>query len=154
MNIFVLDKNPDKAAEYHCDKHVVKMVLETAQLLSTAVNTVTGKQVKGFYKTTHLNHPCAIWTRESYANFQWLWELGMALSFEYSARYGKDHKSHAVITKSLKYLTKMPAKRRTPFVLAMPEEYRTGNAVESYRNYYKGEKSEIAKWKQGEPIWW
>ena len=65
MNIFVLDNDPFKAAEYQCDKHVVKMVLETAQLLCSAHETAP-------YKRTHYNHPCAIWTRSSLSNYMWL----------------------------------------------------------------------------------
>lgn len=61
MNIFYLDKDPKLCAQYHCDKHVVKMILESAQLLCTAVNEAAGKEVAP-YKSTHVNHPCSIWS--------------------------------------------------------------------------------------------
>ena len=92
MNIFVLDYNPTRAAKMQCDKHVVKMALETAQLLCTAFPGGTAP-----YKLTHFNHPCAIWCRESLKNYNWLIDHGIALCDEYQHRYGKTHKSKEVI---------------------------------------------------------
>ena len=90
MNIFYLDHDPRLAAQYHCDKHVVKMILESAQLLCTAVNIRAGGQVSP-YKTTHVNHPCSIWVRQNSANAMWVWYLLCYLNAEYSFRYGKLH---------------------------------------------------------------
>lgn len=138
MNIFVLSKSPTLAAQYHCDKHVVKMVLETAQLLST----VAGEG----YKPTHKNHPCTVWARESLANYHWLYALGQALGQEYTHRYGKVHKSSLVID-SLPYApATVTGGMSTPFALAMPDEYRTDCPVASYRAYYVGEKSRMLKY--------
>ena len=76
MNIFVLDTSPKLAAEYHCNKHVVKMIIETAQMLSTAHDYLeTG--ISGLYKPTHKNHPCSIWVRQSRENYLWTLDLGM-----------------------------------------------------------------------------
>ncbi|MGD9659896.1 MAG: pyrimidine dimer DNA glycosylase/endonuclease V [Porticoccaceae bacterium] len=121
MNIFVLDTQIDKCARYHCDQHVVKMILESVQLLCTALNK------KGFatpYKSTHQNHPCVLWVEESYSNFVWLQKLTIALNKEYQYRYktGKSHKSMAV-------LPEIAACRYEdiglpPFAQAMPEQYK------------------------------
>lgn len=92
MNIFVI--NPDKISENAKmldDKRLVKMVLETAQLLATAVNMNGGKCV---YKVTHKNHPCSIWTRQSRENFYWLFQLFDYLNDEYTNRFGKIHKCY------------------------------------------------------------
>ena len=93
MNIFVLHPMPDIAARMQCDRHVVKMTLETAQMLSTAINELGGQAP---YKSAHVNHPCSVWARETLSNFEWLWEHGINLAQEYTARYGKVHKSEAV----------------------------------------------------------
>ena len=94
MNIFALDQNPRKCAEYHNDKHVVKMILETAQLLC-GTHWIEGNQAP--YKLSHKNHPSAIWTRECIENYSWLCELGIELSKEYTHRYNKKHKSQDII---------------------------------------------------------
>lgn len=90
MNIFITSECPIESAAYLDDKRVVKMVLETAQLLSTAVRSL-GIEVG--YASTHANHPCAKWARESRQNYEWTWHHGLALATEYAARYGKLHKS-------------------------------------------------------------
>jgi hypothetical protein len=138
MNIFVLDQDPYKAAEYHCDKHVVKMVLETAQLLST----VTGVG----YRPTHFNHPCTVWARESTGNFQWLYDLGLALGKEYNRRYGRRHKSSLIIAEQWPPPATVPQGPQTPFALAMPDQYKQECPVASYRAYYLGEKSRMLKY--------
>lgn len=149
MNIFILDKDPIKAAKYQCDKHVVKMILESAQMLCTAVN-LTGGQAK--YKATHKNHPCTKWARETKANFNWLKKHGLALCQEYTDRYGKRHKSQDII-ESVTDET-IPDGELLPFALAMPDEYKTRDPVESYRNYYKGAKKDFAKWSYSDKPEW
>ena len=101
MNIFMLDQDPVKAAKYHADKHVIKMILESAQLLCTAINNHHGKQVMP-YKTTHLNHPCSLWVRESRDNALWLVDLTQALNQEYKHRYLRsvNHKSWDMLKSS------------------------------------------------------
>ena len=94
MNIFVLDTDPRKCAIYHNNVHCIKMILETAQLLS-GVHWVQGGTAP--YKLSHKNHPCAIWARECIENYVWLCDLGIELSKEYSYRYGKRHKSQDII---------------------------------------------------------
>jgi len=96
MNIFLLDYDVKKCAQSHVDKHVVKMILETAQLLC-GVHWITDSQSAAPYKLSHKNHPCSIWTRESLSNYLYLCELGLELCYEYTYRYGKRHKSQDVI---------------------------------------------------------
>lgn len=151
MNIFVLDESPVVAAQSQCDKHVVKMVLETAQLLCSAFPDGVAP-----YKKTHVNHPCAVWTRESLDNFMWLGVHGSALAAEYELRYGKRHKSEEVIAWCLANhdRARLESKGLTPFALAMPEEYKDDDAVLAYRRYYRGAKAGIATWKVREvPAW-
>jgi len=150
MNIFVLDTNPKKAAEYHCDKHVIKMILETAQLLCGAC-WMSGREAP--YKLTHKNHPCAIWAREAVTNWAWLNDLGLRLCEEYTKRYKKVHKCESII-KNLEGPW-LPSKARTPFPQAMPEQYRDPNPVTAYRNYYIYEKAYMARWdKLNNTPWW
>ena len=133
MNVFVLDLDPARAAQMQCDKHVVKMVLETAQLLCAAFPEGSAP-----YKRTHYNHPCAKWTRESMDNFVWLVGHGLALSDEYTYRYGKRHKSHDAILWCMQHthLLDIPAVGLTPFAQAMPDEYKHEDSVTAYRTYY------------------
>ena len=155
MNIFILDKDVKKCAQYHCDKHVVKMILETAQLLCGVHHMTDQVTDQVPYKLSHKNHPCAIWARESYTNYLYLCELGLALCDEYTHRYGKRHKSMEVIMWCISNRPNIPDKGLTEFAKAMPEEYKVKSAVESYRNYYRGAKSGFASWKNRDiPTWY
>ena len=154
MNIFILDKDVKKCAQYHCDKHVVKMILETAQLLCGVHHMTNPVNEHVPYKLSHKNHPCAIWARESYTNYLYLCELGLALCDEYTYRYGKRHKSMEVILWCIGNRPNIADKGLTEFAKAMPEEYKVKSAVESYRNYYRGAKSGFASWKNRDiPKW-
>lgn len=151
MNIFILDKDHVKNAEYHNDKHVVKMILEYAQLLSGAVR-ISG--IDSGYKLTHQNHPCAIWARESLSNWMWLKSLSKALNQEYKFRYNKqiNHKSYDKI-ESLP-IPNIKDIGLTEFRLAMPNDVKVSDAVLSYRNYYRNYKQHIATWKnRNKPDW-
>jgi hypothetical protein len=150
MNIFVLDKDPVLAAKYQCDKHVVKMCLETAQILCTALRRYG---VDTPYKAAHKNHPCTLWAGDSLTNFLWLYDHGVALCKEYTLRYGKVHKSEAVINSTLDKSGILPSKGPTPFAQAMPEVYKDECPVTAYRNYYLGEKLVFSKWKTQTPYW-
>ena len=152
MNIFLLDTDIKKCAEYHCDQHVIKMILESVQILCTAL------YMHGFatpYKPTHQKHPCVLWAGHSYDNFIWLGKLASALNDEYKFRFEKtgDHKSIAV----LKDISGMRYKKRglSDFAQAMPEKYKVeGNPVLAYRRFYVGEKMHFARWsKRGIPFW-
>ena len=152
MNIFVLDKNIEKCARYHCDQHVVKMILESVQMLCTALNK---KEIITPYKSTHQNHPCVLWVEQSFDNFSWLRNLAFALNNEYRFRFEKevDHKSISVLNE----LSNHEYEKRglTEFAQAMPEKYKVpGDAVRAYRQFYLGEKMAFAKWtKRSIPDW-
>ena len=144
MNIFFLSFNPRIAAEHHCDKHVVKMILETAQLLYSAHWAQTRLSLPhNAYKKTHANHPCAIWTRESIDNYMWLCQLGMALCSEYTYRYGKIHKTQSHIEWLTAHPPALPKIGVTKIRQAMPPEFKQPNPVEAYRAYYLGAKSRM-----------
>ena len=159
MNIFYLDKDPVKAAEYSCDKHVVKMILESAQMLCTAHRVLDGDEyadANGLYKEAYKNHPCTIWARESSSNYSWLYRHFLALGMEYEYRYGR---KHASVVKLEDPLSKMPDNithtSLTPLAQAMPEEYKNEDAIIAYRDYCINEKH-YAKWERNrtKPIWW
>jgi hypothetical protein len=154
MNIFLLDTDTRKCAQYHCDKHVVKMILETAQLLCGVHHMTDQVTDQVPYKLSHKNHPCAIWSRESLSNYLYLCDLGLELCKEYTYRYGKRHKSQDVIEWCITNKPNICDKEFTEPARAMPNEYKVDSVVESYRNYYIGEKSKIAVWKNREiPEW-
>ena len=152
MNIFILDKNIEKCARYHCDQHVVKMILESVQMLCTALNK------RGYvtpYKSTHMKHPCVLWVEESYDNFLWLKDLALALNDEYRYRFEKqsDHKSILVLDEITG--CSYDSKGLTEFAQAMPDRYKVpGNAVKAYRQFYRAEKMKFAKWtRRRAPKW-
>lgn len=151
MNIFFLDYDTKKCARYHCDKHVVKMILETAQLLCGA-HWVTGSEAP--YKLSHQNHPCSIWVRESLSNYLYLCDLGLELCKEYTYRYGRTHKSQQIIEWCLDKKLNIKDKGFTEPPKAMPNECKLESVIDSYRNYYIKEKKSFAKWKNREiPNW-
>jgi len=177
MNIFVLDTDPIKAGQLHCNQHVCKMIVETAQLLCTAryysygikskSDMVLQKELfsritEGFprsepYSVTHVNHPCNVWVRRSLGNFDWLMQLGKTLAGEFKVRYGHEHASEKIINwidskNKLKWLNQS----MTPFVTVMPEYLQDmygDDPVNAYREFYCYEKH-FAKWPNGyKPEW-
>lgn len=144
MNIFYLSHDPVKAAQLQYNKHVVKMILETAQLLCTAHHEL-GSSIDIPYKATHKNHPSAIWVRSSAENYMWAYEHMLALGNEYTRRYGKHH---LTITKCRDVLYTLPSnisddKFEQP-PQCMPDEYKVlGNSVLGYWNYYENEKHTV-----------
>jgi hypothetical protein len=150
----VLDKDPKLSAKYLGDIHVVKMTLESTQLLCSAFYS-NSNLTNIPYKLTHKNHPCAIWVRESKANFEWLLSHLEGLLAEYTLRYNKIHKTQKVIELLSKNLPSLPSYNITCFAQAMPEQYRNENdPVTAYRNYYINEKKHFAKYtKRGVPTW-
>lgn len=168
MNIFFLHHDPKICAQYHHDKHVVKMIVETAQLLCSAHRILDGEMYYDFgvrgqkikrwrmldeqieiilYKATHVNHPSNIWARTSHSNYIWLYELFESLSNEYTHRYGKVHASWSLLGDKLKAtpnninlgpMTKIPQ--------AMPDIYKNKNPIVAYCNYYVGAKKSQSKY--------
>jgi len=151
MNIFVFDLDPVKAATYFCDKHVVKMPLETAQMMCTAL---TLKGVSAPYKPCHVNHPCSIWVRQNKSNFTWLYNHGKSICAEYTKRYGKIHKSEAIIDLCFTFIDHFEDGDITPFAMALPAQYKSDDVVESYRIYFINDKKHIFQWKNCEPPYW
>ena len=160
MNIFYLDKNPKIAAQMHCDKHVVKMVLEYAQILSTAHRVIDGDEVadeKGLYKIAHKNHPSTAWARLGRGNYNWLSDLWGYLGIEYTHRYNKVHKA---ATKEWLFYAPDNIPHRTVFTgltsappQCMPDHYKCNpnsasadDAISAYKAYYIGDKAYFAKW--------
>ena len=152
MNIFVLGSSPEESARLQCDKHIVKMPLETAQMLCSALHLCGSS---GKYKPTHQNHPCSVWARESRDNFDWLCHHGFALCDEYRNRYGKVHACLEVIQDCFHKRESIPAGSLTPFAQAMPDIYKRDDAVTAYRLYYVEAKQSVADWKFCDPPeWW
>ena len=158
MNIFILHSQPEWAAIMHCDKHVVKMIVETAQLLSTALEQHQPEWFEpgSVYKPTHANHPCAVWVRETWANYMWTWRLLVALCKEYTFRYKKTHATARHIDALCVPSQAVAPSRITQPAQAMPEKYkRPKKPVAAYRAYYIGDKARIATWKNRQaPEWW
>ena len=147
MNIFYLDKCPEKAARLQYNKHVVKMILESAQMLCTAHHCFgdTWQKENVPYKQAHLNHPSTVWTRRSKATYMWLYNRMMALGDEYTKRYGKKHLS---IVKCAEFLALPPRHVQGDDWCqppqAMPDEYKDECSIQAYWNYYIGEKHIVA----------
>lgn len=177
MNIFYLSNDPIQSAQWMVDKHVVKMILESAQLLSTAHRVLDGTEQAGLslsgrkkkswvlgdardnlmYQATHINHPSAIWARQAVENYAWLVDHMFALMQEYTYRYGRRHK---VETDGLGYLLQSPPYNLRDYEFttppsAMAPEYILGeDPVINYRNYYKQGKVHLHKWtKRDKPDW-
>lgn len=146
MNIFFLDNSPLVAAQMMHDKHVVKMILESAQILST-VCAAHNAWVPGMYAPTHKNHPSVLWAGESCENWTWLVQHARALCAEYTYRYSRKHKSSAVIELCADNAPLFHTRTLTPPAQAMPAEYRiAGDAIAAYRQYYLGRKVVQSKW--------
>jgi hypothetical protein len=171
VNIFYLDNDPKVCAEMHNDKHCIKMILEYAQLLSTAHRILDGTQSIGLsatgrkqtryvlpdsresvlYSATHVNHPSAVWVRQSVYNYMWLTNLLKELCKEYTYRYGKVHKCErdGLVDRLWETIPdNIPHSDFTEPTPAMPDEVKiAGNSLSSYRNYYIKNKTHLASWK-------
>lgn len=165
MNIFFLDRDTKLAAQYHCDKHVVKMILESAQLLSTAHRVLDGDAGQVLqdwrepllYKATHKNHPCAVWTRKSLGNYNWLYSLFQELCIEYTNRFNKIHLCESKLMDALCFPPdNIPKLEFTDPPQAMDQypQCKVADTVQAYRNYYIVVKSAIAEWKYSEKPYW
>ena len=154
MNIFYLDRDPIIAAQMSCDKHVVKMILESAQMLSTAHRVCDGDEYAdkmGLYKMAHKNHPSTIWVRSSEDNYDWLWQHMCALMKEYTYRYGKTHATSRLrdaLLRPPKNISLSDAGGDPP--QCMPDYCKGEDTVLAYQNYYILEKSGFAKWTKRE----
>lgn len=175
MNIFYLSNNTRECAKQHVDKHVVKMILEYGQLMSTAHRVLDGVPYYGktannrniqrwllqdnrediIWKASHIKHPSNLWVRASSSHYTWLYSLWLDLLQEYNYRYGKIHSAERmrgifsnlpINIPRLSWLSDPPP--------AMPDMYKTKDSIQSYRNYYIGDKKSFATWKNRDtPIW-
>ena len=166
MNIFYLHEETKECAKQHLDKHVVKMILEYAQLLSTAHRLLDGYEYEGksisgrkamrwklndvrednLYMASHMKHPSGIWCRETSDNYLWLYNLWRDLMKEYTFRYGKHHVAERLIP----FLDNLPKNIKfgalTPMPQCMPEQYKVDDSIQAYKNYYIGDKQRFAVW--------
>jgi hypothetical protein len=166
MNIFYLHEETKECAKQHLDKHVVKMILEYAQLLSTAHRLLDGYEYEGksisgrkamrwklddareynLYMASHMKHPSGMWCRETSRNYMWLYNLWRDLMKEYTFRYGKHHVAERLIP----FLDNLPKNIKfgelTPIPQCMPEQYKVPDSIQAYKNYYIGDKQRFAVW--------
>jgi hypothetical protein len=177
MNIFYVDSDPEVAARNMVDRHVVKMILETAQLLSTAHRVIDGEEYVGqsqsgrkakrwrlsgnadtiMYSATHINHPSAVWVRENSANYTWLYNHLLALGSEYTYRYGRTHLTIDKLKDILKdtpenitqhrVMTKMPSCMDKQYIVSL-------DPITNYRNYYNYGKTDLLRWSNRPPPQW
>ena len=177
MNIFYVDSDPEVAARNMVDKHVVKMILETAQLLSTAHRVIDGEEYVGqsqsgrkakrwrlsgnvdaiMYAATHINHPSAVWVRENSANYDWLYDHLLALGREYTHRYGRTHLTIDKLKDILEdapenieqsnVMTKMPSCMDKQYIVSL-------DPITNYRNYYNYGKTDLLRWSNRPPPQW
>ena len=180
MNIFYLHEDVKQCAKMHVDKHVVKMIVEYAQLLSTAHRMLDGIEYTGlskngrkvkrykfdndyydktFYQAVHYHHPSAVWARESRMNYRWLYDLFVALCDEYTHRYGKRHstdtKLRVILAMAPKNISDKPFTQPTPAMSHFPHCIVKNDSLASYRNYYREAKSGFAVWtKRDVPEWY
>lgn len=180
MNIFVLDLNAEKCAQYHCNKHIVKMIVEYNQILGSIAYTARGinrkkditpgfvaKTFQGFprldadgnispYGIGYTNHPCTTWAKSSRLNYMWLCSLNLEMCKEYTFRYKKVHSGEKITNWYLSNCPELPNIPMTPFAQAMPEAYKDPNdVVKAYKQYYINDKAKFAKWPIDRvPEWW
>ena len=178
MNIFVLDKDVKLAAQYHCDKHLVKMITEHNQILGSIAHVGRGIKKKieitsDYCKTNFANfprinengdpfpygigyktHPCTQWAMASKENYEWLCNLNLEMCKEYTLRYQKRNTGESITEWYKNNPPVLDSSGMTPFALAMPDILKSDDAVHSYRLYYASNKAYFAKWKNGIPDWW
>lgn len=156
MNIFVLDTSPGQCARYHCDKHIVKMATEYAQILATAARALGYEHDS--YRDTHLRHPSTMWAYKDEANWAWLYRLAMEVGAEYTMRYGRIHKATTELLKlpvDLCLYAQKTDDKPTPWAQVVPEDCLHKDPVEAYRQTYRRHKAKFCTWKApaSEPQW-
>ena len=157
MNIFFLDRDPQKCAQDHCDQHCSKMIIEYAQLLSTAHRVAGSMWADDVYKIAHLNHPSTIWARSSHDHYSWLHLLWRELNNEFKKRRGKEHASWTKLGHILCYHPDLGADGWVDPPQCMPDEYKGDDTIDAYRRFYRQDKVRFATWKWKNsvmPDWW
>lgn len=157
MNLFLLSWDPNECAQFHCDKHVVKMILELVQMLYTSWHLNNNEvprsapickstQQNGYKKISNHNHPMAKWVRESKWNYLFTTKLATALCLEFIHRYGHYHGCTEHVLWLYDNLPSFEIKEKTNIPQCMPEQYKTNCPLEAYKNYYIGDKKRFATW--------
>lgn len=169
MNLFVLDACPDRAARMACDKHVVKMPTETAQILGYLAyrdaeidwSSFPRRNTDGTPRPysgigTHRSHPCTLWAGQTLGTWAWTVQHGLALCDEYTRRYGRVHAAEAIVRWFGERSGHLEPGPLLPFVQCMPEVYLDADPVVGYRRFYRGAKAAFATWKfpSSPPSWW
>ena len=163
MNIFHLDHDPALSAQYHCDKHISKMLIETAQMLCTTARTLYNIDHSDFYRSTHRAHPMTLWVGAHSSNFRYTMEIGRQIALEYTYRYKKIHKTQRIIDLLFammddKIIPDAPFDKDSITIppQCMPEIYFDKDHVVAYRKYYLGDKQRFAQWNKDRPApdWW
>lgn len=158
MNIFVVNQDPVIAAQSLCDRHVPKMLLESAQLLCSAFHTNGPLVLNIPYKLSYKNHHCTKWARQSTDNFNWLLQHAKGIASEFNLRFNKLHSCEKILSWCEQNMSELafPATSLTDFAQAMPVTYKNKDVVKAYRAYYKTDKSRFARWSKGRsaPDWW
>ena len=177
MNIFILNEDPVRSELDQCDKHIVKMPLESAQMLSTAHRILDGAETRRpsksgktmvkywqldaleefMYAVAHPKHPCTIWTMQTKDNYDWHYEHFISLCDEYKYRYGREHLSYTKLKDVLRNPpNNIPSGNLTSFAQAMPDDVKNPDPIQAYRGYYGHYKKDIAVWNKNRPApnWW
>jgi len=151
MNLFILDYDHAYNAVYHVDRHIVKMPLEAAQQVSTALHLAGAT---GPYRPAFAKHPCTRWVASSRAAYLWTCEYGLSLCAEYTYRYSRRHKCADVLLACQAQAHLIADGAWAPFAQAMPDQYKNQDAVVAYRAYYCGDKTHLATWTgRARPEW-
>jgi len=150
MNIFYLDSDPKLCAQYHCDKHVVKSVLETTQILCTVIQLQQDEELSFLYAPICINNPCVKWAQQSMYNFLWLQQLGSQLAEEYTYRYDRRHKCQSCIRDIVVWVRAAAFPVISGLTVRpqlMPSVYKDDmDPRTAYRNYYLGDKTHLLKY--------
>lgn len=151
MNIFYTSDCPQQAAENLCMVHINKMIIESAQVLSTAHRLLDGSEDEALYKATHVNHPSSVWVRQSVSHYMWLYQHMAAMMGLYTKVRGKVHGTEDRCLDVLSEIPKaIPVKPSTQPPICMPDEYKVGGVCKSYQNYLG---SKYAEWRsRAKPI--
>lgn len=158
MNIFLLDRDITKCAQAHVDRHVNKMILESAQLMASVIHIVHPDwvdEIPDLYRLTHKNHPCAVWLRSDFSHYLYLNDLMEELNLEAKYRYGHT-KDHLSLVKVRNWpVPELPLVKFTDPPKCVHDDFKqVPNVVDAYRQYYIRDKADIAKWTKREPPEW
>lgn len=147
MNLFYLSSDPVQAARYHCDQHVRKMLIEYAQMMSTAHRVLDGDDDR-FYKKTHANHPTSVWVRSSRMSYFYTYNIWAECAAIYRESAGRDHATWSKLSNLLLLPPmKIPDGPAGPPPQCMDECFKQDDTVLAYQAMYRDDKSRFATFK-------